>query len=362
MDATTTPPTVGINGNLIVDGSIVGEKIYAGAKIQLGDGGELIIGEDGLIQIGSGAIFLDSDEGVIRVQDPEDLEEGDFAELSTGNVVTYKYLKPESESTEKVPYPMRVLRGVESGVAANGTLVTLSNRYPKVPNIMVSPKAIMTHKANVAGDQVVNFSAADISYSTETGIVTFFPTATLTASGVSGTLTPATEVLSDSWSLSPGTPVTQDIRLTFGSLSIPGGPGSYTITGKIFCMLPYFQYSGSSGVAQEGFCILWAEDSATSDGTLLGQVDYYPSYVNTSSEPTAYYSQFSATINIPDTAPRTVTLIADFYTTGVTTSTLTGASISNGAKAWARFVSCSYDIPGSVLSPDGTLNYIALSD
>ena len=36
VDTTTTPPTVGINGNLIVDGSIVGEKISVGAKIQLG--------------------------------------------------------------------------------------------------------------------------------------------------------------------------------------------------------------------------------------------------------------------------------------------------------------------------------------
>lgn len=58
VDATTSPPTVGINGNLIVDGSITGDKINAAAKIQLGDGGELIIGTGGLIQIES-TVYMD---------------------------------------------------------------------------------------------------------------------------------------------------------------------------------------------------------------------------------------------------------------------------------------------------------------
>ena len=69
VDATTTPPTVGINGNLIVDGSITGEKIFAESVIQLNTGGQLLIGANGLIQCGDG---FSSDtvvisEGAVRI-------------------------------------------------------------------------------------------------------------------------------------------------------------------------------------------------------------------------------------------------------------------------------------------------------
>lgn len=361
VDSTTTPPTVGINGNLIVDGSIVGEKIYAGAKIQLGDGGELIIGDGGVIQIGSGAIYLDSDEGVIRVQDPEDLEEGDFAELSTGNVVTYKYLKPESASINKVPYPMRVLRGVESGVATNGALVTLSNRYPQIPNIMVSPRTIMTYKTSAPGDQVINLSAANISYSNETGIVTFVPMATLTASGVAGTLTPTTQVGSSAWSLSLGNfvPAGTTKTINLGTIEIPGGPGSYTITGKLFCMLPYYSYNSDSRFAQNGTCYLYVNENGAD--YLMGSVPFAQTYVGTSSEPTSRYVQFTVTRSVASTQ-KTVYLKAVFVVASGWGARINGGSVGIGAKAWARFVSCSYNMPGSVLSPDGTLNYMAIAE
>ena len=51
-----------IDANLIVDGSITGEKIYAGSKIQLADGGQLIIGDGGVIQIGT-SIIIDGGTG-----------------------------------------------------------------------------------------------------------------------------------------------------------------------------------------------------------------------------------------------------------------------------------------------------------
>ena len=361
VDTTTTPPTVGINGNLIVDGSIVGEKIYAGAKIQLADGGQLIIGDGGVIQIGSGAIYLDSDEGVIRVQDPADLTEGDFAELSTGNLVTYKYLKPQSASINKVPYPMRVLRGVESGVATNGALVTLSNRYPQIPKIMVSPNSIMTYKTGAPGDQRIHFSASDISYNSETGIVTFMPTAILTASGLTGTLTPSPVVGYSAWSLHAGNlvPAGTTKTINLGSIVIPSGPGSYTITGKLFCMLPYYPSGGSSsGYAQNGTCYLYINENNTD--YLMGSVPFGQTYINTSSEPINNYIQFTITRSVASTQ-KTVYLKAVFIVASGIGAKISG-SWSAGANAWARFVSCSYNMPGSVLSPDGTLNYIALSD
>ncbi len=64
VDTAQNPPVVGINGSLIVDGSINGSKINAASVIQLGtlvDGvlteGSLIIGEGGRIQIGDSIII-----------------------------------------------------------------------------------------------------------------------------------------------------------------------------------------------------------------------------------------------------------------------------------------------------------------
>ena len=62
VDATTTPPTVGINGDLIASGSITGDKINAASQIQLGAGGKLIIGQGGVIQIGE-TIIIDGGSG-----------------------------------------------------------------------------------------------------------------------------------------------------------------------------------------------------------------------------------------------------------------------------------------------------------
>ena len=79
VDTTQSPPVVGINGNLIVDGTLNGSKIFAGSTIQLGtvvDGvltsGKLIIGEGGVIQIGDN-IIIDGGSGTffLRASDNE---------------------------------------------------------------------------------------------------------------------------------------------------------------------------------------------------------------------------------------------------------------------------------------------------
>lgn len=220
----------------------------------------------------------------------------------------------------------------------------------------------MTYKASAPGDQVINFSAADISYSTETGIVTFVPTATLTASGMSGTLAPATQVGSSAWSLNLGNLVSSGVTKTInlGAIVIPGGPGTYNITGKIFCMLPYYPSGGNpSCYPQKGTCYLYVNEDDTN--YLMGSVAFNQSYVNTASEPTSHYVQFELTRSVASTQ-KTVYLKAVFVVASGTGSVVSGGSVSNGAKAWARFVSCSYNMPGSVLSPDGTLNYMAISD
>ena len=69
VDTTQSPPVVGINGNLIVDGTIDGTKINAASTIQLGvlvngvlTSGMLIIGAGGKIQIGDN-IIIDGGNG-----------------------------------------------------------------------------------------------------------------------------------------------------------------------------------------------------------------------------------------------------------------------------------------------------------
>lgn len=70
VDTTKSPPVVGINGNLIVDGTITGDKIFAGSTIQLGTmvngvltDGQLVIGAGGRIQIGNSIVIEGADEG-----------------------------------------------------------------------------------------------------------------------------------------------------------------------------------------------------------------------------------------------------------------------------------------------------------
>ena len=79
VDTTQSPPVVGINGSLIVDGTVNGSKIFAGSTIQLGtvvDGvltsGQLIIGAGGKIQIGDN-IIIDGGNGTffLRASDNE---------------------------------------------------------------------------------------------------------------------------------------------------------------------------------------------------------------------------------------------------------------------------------------------------
>lgn len=69
VDTTQSPPVVGINGNLIVDGTIDGTKINAASIIQLGvmvngvlTSGMLVIGAGGKIQIGDN-IVIDGGNG-----------------------------------------------------------------------------------------------------------------------------------------------------------------------------------------------------------------------------------------------------------------------------------------------------------
>lgn len=133
VDTTQSPPVVGINGNLLVDGSVNGSKIFAGSTIQLGtvvDGvltsGQLIIGEGGVIQIGDN-IIIDGGSGTffLRASDNENNHVyigGGIVRISRdfGDVQPYVYLLSRlgtaSGLTNNVAKPL-------SGVWSQGPVV-----------------------------------------------------------------------------------------------------------------------------------------------------------------------------------------------------------------------------------------------
>lgn len=377
IDSSGDTPKLVMNGNLFVNaangaggGWIVGDMINAAAQILLGAGGAFIGGEGSIFQLGttdSGAsIIIDSETGTIKVIDPTNLTTGDFIKIESGSLATYKYLLPSAGSTTKSAYAMRVLRAIETGYASNGATVTLGNRFPTMPNIMVSPRNIVTYIAGASGNQQMNIEAANATYNSQTGIVTFVPVATLTSTGSSGSFAPSSLAgyyqfeqivnLMANNHLMSGT-----FSISLASATVPAGTGTYTVAAEICAMLPYL-VDGKGGYPQTGTCYLYLNE----DGIdyLMGTTPFITAqYVVTNSEPGGYYTQFSITRSNYGTQ-KTVFIKAVFYVDGGYARndiTVTNSSIEDYIRGWARFVAGSYNYPGTTLAANGTLNYIAIA-
>ncbi len=138
IDTTQSPPVIGISGTLIIDGTLNGAAINAATTIQLGvmkDGvltsGKLIIGEGGLIQIGdniiidggSGAFFLRASDnennhvyiggGIVRIS-------RDFGDVQP-SVYLLSRLGTASGLTNNVPKPLSGVWSREPVVASGLT-------------------------------------------------------------------------------------------------------------------------------------------------------------------------------------------------------------------------------------------------
>lgn len=179
IDATGAVPKIVMNGNLFVNsaqgaggGWIVGNMISAAAEIQLGAGGKFITGENAIFQMASGVIILDSEQGVIQVKDPSNLNTGDYTRIDEGNVISYRYIGGAYR-------PYRSLTSLQAGVATTGVLCTLPGYWKTPPAISLSPRILKSYDpAYPSSNQYFALSAQNITVDAN-GICTFTPLAEL---------------------------------------------------------------------------------------------------------------------------------------------------------------------------------------
>lgn len=186
VDTTQSPPTVGINGNLIVDGTLNGSKIFAGSTIQLGtmvDGvltsGQLVIGKGGIIQIGDGAIVISGANGSLTCTDPNNPQTGDKVMLSYGQLQFLRYVEGEGYLVYES------IRAVKAGTCTSNEWTTLPGRWRAAPTILVGPNSVLSYSAaNSESDQYWSFYVQSIEeVSGQPGVFRFLPIAALRIGG-----------------------------------------------------------------------------------------------------------------------------------------------------------------------------------
>ena len=351
VDTTTTPPTVGINGNLIVDGSITGEKIFAGAKIQLGDGGEFITGANSIVQMASGVITLDSEEGIIQVKDPGNTTTGDYIAIEVGDITSYKYLDGAYRS-------MKSLRKMEVGSGINGSTITLPGNWPSQPKIQVSPNSLQSYNKDYPSQNQELVTYADfINYNKTTGVVTFIPRAYLqiAAGGSSVSLPVAVKdvgftYLHNPQQAIPGTFITDTYS------TIPSGATNIVIKAKIYAqdMLS----SGETALFRTVKITVKAYIGGKS--YTVGSATFAPKNYDISSEPTSYYVEVSTTVS---SGSGNVYLSAYIETpSDCVDKRFSTGNFLNCAKGWLRFDLLQYSLSSSTQLATGTLNYIAIAE
>ena len=375
VDTTTTPPTVGINGNLIVDGSIAGEKIFSGAKIQLGDGGEFVTGANSIVQMASGVILLDSVNGVIQVKDPENVTTGDYVKIDTGDITTYKYLGGAY-------YPMKSLRKMATGSnVPNNTAVIIPSRFPSQPEIFVSPCNLQTYDASPYGnqDQSLFLQATDINYNPTTGVCTFVPRAELRIAAGSGNL----GVISSNSTSTGVATITQypdvirfsPVSVALGSKTIPANVSTVSINAKIYAQA---MHNASHGTTY-GYClvphvidyVIYAKIDGTDYVVGSGAINRQTSLIAVSSEPTALYINKNITLTVNTVTSKTIIIWAyiaprDGSMYDITSYALgyedNPISVTPYNKAWLACSGISYVLASANVIATGTLNYIAIAE
>lgn len=156
--------TVGIDGNLAVDGSILarhvaadaidGGHINAQAAITLDEGGKAIFGNDNIVidtnpEGGGGQIVVSPDGGITG---------NDHVVLSGSNILFNYY---DTDTLDHVEYS--TLKRFEVGAADNGTTVLIPGIWKQQPMIVVSPNNLPVYLEQYsAQDQRIVMRAEDI--------------------------------------------------------------------------------------------------------------------------------------------------------------------------------------------------------
>lgn len=355
IDTTQNPPVVGINGSLIVNGTIDGSKLNVASRIQLGEGGALIMGDGSVLQMGSGAIVINSETGVLQIKDPNNLTTGDYIRMDVGDLTTYKYIAGAYRA-------MKSLRRMEIGVAANGVTVTLPGYWPSLPKIMVSPNALQSYNAGYSSQSQqlrIYPDAAVIN----NGVVTFVPRAYLEiAAGGNNVQQPVPlknvvlgrQTSSQVYVTLPASVVTDTYS------SVPYGAKNIVVTVKAYAQFCYGYTMSGGGDFDYSYSPVRITLTAYIGGTALSlgsytfpaRADYIPS------EPSSQYVAFSATLG---SGSGNVYIYAYVeYLAGQ----IGFGDVENlyRSRLWLKFDSIQWSLSGSTQLASGTLNYVAIAE
>lgn len=257
-------PKVVIEGNFFVQalknggyadatGWIIGDKIAANSKIQLGAGGEFIAGNGAKFQMGNGAVFIDSETAQMMLRDPANLTTGDYIRIISGDISTYKYIAGayrEMKSLRKMSFGSNV---------ENGATVVLDGYWPSAPSIIVSPCALQTFSPSYGTQaQTLLTQATNMIYNAATGRVTFKPVAKLVIDAgrqsIGSESSPATDTVFGQVTAGykdaiSGQMVYPETVLQIGSVTVPANATTATIRLNVFanCIASTDVMTGGSG-------------------------------------------------------------------------------------------------------------------
>lgn len=163
---------VGINGGLIVDGTIIGRHldadiitgvhISAQAQIALADGGSLTIGSSGTLSIGANGLLTMANGGMMVVGNDQviiDSNANSIIVAPDGGPVGNDYAELKGDSLKLYYWDAaghniyKSLTRVESGTASNGDIVILPGIWKEQPKIIVSPRNVQICDKTVATTQ-----------------------------------------------------------------------------------------------------------------------------------------------------------------------------------------------------------------
>lgn len=346
FEVDSTTGLVQLIGDLIASGAITGDKINAAAQINLGAGGKLVMGEDSIFQMGSGAVILDSETGVLQIRDPNNLTTGNYIRVETGDITTYQYIAGAYRA-------MKSLRKMEVGVGNNGATVTLPGYWPSQPKIQVSPNALQCYNANYPNQsQQLRCYADAITYNN--GVVTFVPRAYLEIAG--GNVFYSLPVPVVNWSFMEHAVPTTAQTTTY---SVPAYAKNIVVSGKI--------YAQDAGGAQGNTVSMKCLKATVKVGfagtvTTITTITLPPTNYDLSTEPTSYYKSFSITLAGGNSSSQYIYLAADISYGGYNSNFPWVHSFDDMKRCWLRFDSIQWTVSSSTQLATGTLNYVAIAE
>ena len=369
--------TVGINGNLIVDGTVISRNIAAEAitaeKIAAGsitaekigadeiDGdhisamSSIILEEGGRLTVGNNNVMLDSIGSRLIIAPDNGLVAGepsllghDYCELAQGDV---NFMYWNGSTSEHQVY--NSLKRVEVGVSVpNNVVTTIPGIWKRQPRIIVSPADIMSYNKNYVANQTLVCNAENI---TQNGLTySFTPRAYLRLTdGVTGTpINLAASCAYDGY----------DNRNIWyyantATLNTPANTTALTVTGTISgSWARWVDETCSNGLDPAWDCSYWAVSQIYVRGWLcINGVEYYIGEWTSGG--------ISTTWSLNKAVTGLTTGVHSYYLRmGVMNPTRTLALSDTNVQGWINGTTASTNQSTFTSLSSGTLNYMAVGE